>query len=115
MTAAGGIGANIGKRERVGRSIPDDVVAPPPDGGVIVPPRHRIAEQLLAFGQAERVKLENLAMDVGRHLPFVEHRAPGDVAGINRLRLRQKLRAHRGADAIGADEQIAALNRAVGE
>jgi hypothetical protein len=54
-------------------------------------------------------------MDVGWYLLFVEHRAPGHIAGIDGLRPRQELRAHRGADAVGADQQIAALTRAVGK
>ena len=54
-------------------------------------------------------------VDRRRNVALVEHGAPGDVAGIDRLRVRQELLAHGRAAAVGADQQIAALARAVGE
>ena len=69
----------------------------------------------LAFRQTESVVLENLGADVGGNFALVQHGAPGDVAGILRFELRQELLAHGGAPAVGADEQIAAHARAVGE
>ena len=113
--AAVRVGEKIDERPvGLGRPIPDDVVGAAADGGVVVAARHRIAEQLLAFRQAECVVLEYLAA-AGRHVALVDQRAPGDVAGIERLRLRQILLAHGGAHAIGTDQEIGALARAVGE
>ena len=59
--------------------------------------------------------LENLGADFGRHVALVEHGAPGDIAGVVRLHSRQELLAHGGAHAVGADQQVAGLARAVGE
>jgi len=75
--------ATESRRWQIDRPVQDNVVAAAVDGGVVIAARHRIAEQLLTFGQAKRVELENLAVGVGRYLCFVEHRAPGDLAGID--------------------------------
>ena len=115
MVAARGVGADIGERVATHRPVPDDIVAAAADRGVVVAPRHRIADQLLALGQAERIEIDHLAPQVRRHVGFVDRGAPGHIAGVSRLDFRQKLRAHRGADAVGADQKIAALARAVGE
>ena len=50
---------------------------------------------------------------VARHARLVQNGAPRHVAGIDRLCLRQELRAHGGTDAVGTDQQIAALPHAV--
>ena len=115
VTRAGCIGAHRRQRLRIGRPIPDDVVTAPAYRGIVVASGHRIADQLLALRQADRVEVENLAPDRRRHLRFVEHPAPGDIAGIERLRLRQELLAYRGAYAVGADQQFAAFARAIGK
>jgi hypothetical protein len=94
-------------------AIPNDVVTAASRHCIAVVARHWIAEQLLAFGQTECVKLENVAVGVARHARLVQNGAPGHVAGINRLCLRQELRAHGGTDAVGTDQQIAALPHAV--
>ena len=99
----------------IDRPVPDDIVGAPPDRGVVVAARHRIADELLALGQAEGVEVDHLAPQLRRHVGFVDRRAPGDVAGIARLDVGQKLRAHRGADAVGADQKIAAFAAAVGK
>ena len=44
-----------------------------------------------------------------------DQRAPGDVAGIERIELRQQLLAHGRADAVGADQQIGLRAAAVAE
>ena len=46
---------------------------------------------------------------------LVQKAAPGHVARIERLRLRQQLRPHRRAEAVGADQNVAAPRCAVGE
>ena len=56
-----------------------------------------------------------MRVDFRRHVALVEHGAPGDVAGVVRLAAGQELLAHRRAAAVGADQEIAALARAVGE
>jgi hypothetical protein len=109
----GCIGAHVVHGKRVGGPIPDDVVTAASGDCVAVVARHRIAEQLLAFGQAECVKLEDVTVRFARHARFVQHGAPRHVAGIDWLCLRQKLLAHGGADAVGADQHIAALAGAV--
>ena len=115
MMAARGVGADIGQRVAIDRPVPDDIVAAAADRGVVVAARHRIADELLAFGQAERIELDHLAPQLWRHVGFVDRGAPGHIAGVDRLDLRQELRAHRGADAVGADQQIAAFAGAVGK
>ena len=104
MMAARGVGADIGERVAIHRPVPDDIVGAAADRGVVVAPRHRIADQLLALGQAERIELDHLAPQLWRHVGFVDRGAPGHIAGVSRLDLRQELRAHRGADAVGADQ-----------
>ena len=115
MVAARGVGADIGQRVATHRPVPDDIVGAAADRGVVVAPRHRVADQLLALGQAERIELDHLAPQLWRYVGFVDRGAPGHVAGVSRLDVRQKLRAHRGADAVGADQKIAALAGAVGK
>lgn len=46
---------------------------------------------------------------------LVDQRAPGDIAGIRGLEAGEELAAHRGAQAVGADQELAAGLRAVGE
>ena len=115
MVTALRVGAHIGKCVAIGRPVPDDVVGAAAGLGVVVASRHRITDQLLAVGQAERIDLESVAPNVTRHIGFVEHRAPGDIAGVSGLELGQILRAHRRADTIGTDQQRAVLARTVGE
>ena len=47
--------------------------------------------------------------------PLVDKAAPGDVAGIERLRLGEQLRAHLGPEAVGADQHVRRLRRAIGK
>ena len=115
MVAARGVGADIGKRFATHRPVPDDIVAAAPDRGVVVAPRHGVTDQLLALGQAERIEVDHLAPKVWRYIGFVDRGAPGHIAGVSRLDLRQELRAHRGANAVGADQKIATLVAAVGK
>ena len=99
----------------VGRPIPDHVVAAVAAAQIVVRPGHRIAEELLAGRQAERHVLEQLAMDRGRNGLLRQQRAPGDVAGIERVEVGQELLAHGRADAVGADQQIGLHAAAVAE
>ena len=116
VAAAGGVGAEVGQRlVRVGRAVPDDVVGASPRLRLVVAAGNRIGQEQLALRQAEGVALENLGADVGRHLGLVEHGAPGDVAGVVGLQVRQELLAHGGAHAVGGDQQVSAHARAVGE
>ena len=46
---------------------------------------------------------------------LVDQPAPGDVAGIDRLHVGQHLGAHIGAEAVGADHEVAFGGAAVGE
>ena len=73
---------------------------------IVVRAGHRIAEELLAGRQAERHELEQLAVDRRRDGLLRHQRAPGDIAGIERLEVGQQLLAHGRADAVGADQQI---------
>ena len=57
-------------RALVRRPVPDHVVAAVPGPQVVVRPRHRIAEELLARRQAERHELEQVAMHVAAERRF---------------------------------------------
>ena len=54
-------------------------------------------------------------MHVGRKGALGDEPAPGDVAGIERLHVRQVLRPHAGAEPVRRDEEVARLARAVGK
>ena len=99
----------------VGRPVPDHVVAAMAGAQIVVRPRHRIAEKLLARRQRERHVFEQFAMDVRRKIALRDQRAPGAVAGIERHDLGQRLLAHRRADAVGADQQIGLDRLAIGK
>ena len=109
------VGAKVDQGVRVGRPVPDDVVGAAADLRLVVAPRDGIGQKQLAFRKAEGVALENFRPNGGRDFALVQHRPPGDVAGIVRHNLRQELLAHRGAHAIGGDEQVCAKPRAVGK
>src|SRR3984893_5286896 len=110
------IGAEINERlVGIGRAVPDDIVGAPADLRLVVAPGHGIGEEELAFRQTERVTLEDLRPDGGRHGALVQHGAPSQVARILRREVREKLLAHGGAPAIGANEQLAFDLLAVGE
>ena len=99
----------------VRRAIPDHVVAAVARAQVVVGTRHRIAEELLAGRQAERHVLEQLAVDRRRNGLLRQQRTPGDIAGIERIEIGQKLLAHGRADAVGADQEIGLGAAAVAE
>ena len=79
----------------VGGPVPHDVPAQVARAQVVARPRDRIAQELLAGRQVEREAGEDVARQDGGEGPLVGKAAPGDVAGIERLRLGQQLRAHR--------------------
>ena len=115
MMPAVGVGAKICQRVAIDRPVPDDVVGTSADRGAVVAPRHRVADELFAFRQAECIKIDQFAPNRRRHIGFVNRRAPGDIAGVVWLHAREELCAHGGAETIGADQEIAALVAAVGK
>ena len=106
VTPLSSVSSRCSSVRSVGRPVPDHIVAAMAGPQVVVGPGHRIAEELLAGRQAERHVLEQLAMDRRRNGLLRQQRAPGDVAGIERLEVGQKLLAHGRADAVGADQEI---------
>ena len=54
-------------------------------------------------------------MQIGRHVRFPHHAAPGHITRIARLHRFVELAAHRRAYAIGTDEQIACSLSAIAE
>src|SRR5262249_3711565 len=109
------VGAKIDQRVGVGRPVPDDVVGAAADLRLVVAAGNGVSQEQLAFRQTEGVAFKNLRPDVGRDFALVQHRPPGDVPGIVEHNVRQKLLAHRGANAVGTDKQVCANARAVGE
>ena len=97
------------------RAVPDEIVAPMPAPQIVVGPGHRIAEHLLVRRQAEGKVLEQLRVQRRRKVLLRHQPAPRRVAGIERRELGQILLAHRRADAVGADQNIAFGCRSVGE
>ena len=114
VAASGRIGVEIGERRRIGRPVPDDVVVAFPRPQIAVARRHRIGHREFATRNAERVALEQ-QRPVGRDLGLGGESAPGDIARIVGLDLRQNLRADRGTRAIGGDQQVAGRPRPIGE
>ena len=56
-----------------------------------------------------------LASVARREVGLVRRAAPDVIAGIDRLHVGRDLRAHAGADAVAADQQVGALDAALGE
>ena len=103
VAPAGRVGAEVDQRRiAVGGSVPDDVVGAAAGLGLVVAAGNGIGEEQLAVRQTERIALENLRPDLRRHVALIQHRAPGDVAGVIRFDIRQELLAHGGAHTIGA-------------
>ena len=86
-----------------------------PGAQIAVRPGHRIEQALLAGRQAERHRLEQLAMNRGRNGALGQQRAPRAIAGIERDGVGQALAAHRRAQAVGADQHVAFGGRAAGK
>src|SRR5262249_12953245 len=82
---------------------------------VVVEARNRIADDLLALGQEEHEVGKNAGERVWREIGLGRRPAPDVIAGIDRLYVRGDLRAHAGADAVGAEEQVGALHEALGK
>ena len=110
------VDAHLLQRPRVADAIPDEIVAAVARPQVVVEARDRIADHLLPLGQEEaRNTGKMLAQRLRREVGLVRRAAPDVVAGIDRLHLRRDLRAHAGADAVAADQEVGALDAAVGE
>jgi hypothetical protein len=73
------------------------------------------SEHHLAVGKAHCVLVEHLLMNFKRKSSLIHEAAPCHVARVARLDLRPEKLAHRRADAVCADQEIAALARPVGE
>ena len=99
----------------VGRAVPDEIEAAFAGARRVAETGHRVAEHVFARGKAEGEFRKQVAVGPGRQVIFVGQSAPGDVAGVTRRRVRRKLRAHRGADAVGTDQQVAPCRGAVAE
>ena len=98
----------------VGRPVPHDIAAAVSGAQIVVRPGDRIEQTLLAGRQAERHGLEQLAVDVGRNRALGQQRAPRAIAGVKRRNVGQALAAHRGAQAVGADQHVGFRRAAVG-
>ncbi len=88
---------------RLGRAVPHEIVAPVPGPQVIVRPCHRIAEHLLARRQAERHVHEQFGVHRRRNRILRDEGSPGRIARIERRDLGEEMRAHGGAQSVGAD------------
>ena len=106
---------HIGQRRAVDRAVPDDIVGAPPGRRVIIAARHRVTDDLLALGQTEGIKPDHFGPQFRRQVGFVDRGAPSHIARVVRLDVGQKLPAHRRADAVGADQQVAAFAGPVGK
>ena len=100
----------------LGGPVPDDVPAQVAAGAGRCRAPRRGSPGTARPGGRQKAKLANIvARQDGREAPLVGQAAPGDVAGIERLRLGEQLRAHGRAEAVGADQHVGRLRRAVGE
>ena len=59
--------------------------------------------------------VKHLGVQVGRDGVLRNQSPPRHVAGIDRGHFRKKLRPHRRAQSVGADQQVSLGNRTVGE
>ena len=89
------VGAKLRQRRLVGRTVPNEIVVAVADARVPVPRRYHVAQRQLALGHAEQVLPLEHRPSRGRDVPFRHQRAPGDVAGVVGLDIRQELTAHR--------------------
>src|SRR3984893_15326685 len=106
------VAAAVGKQAMqflflVGGPIPDEIVTALAGLKLVIGAGDRVAEHLLALRQAKREILEEIRVRARADFALRHEAAPGDVAGVERLRLGQILRPHRRANAIGADKEIA--------
>ena len=97
------------------RAIPDEIVAPVPFAQIVVRPRDRIAEHLFVRRQAERKILEQLRMQRRRKILLGDQSAPCRIARIERREFGEILLAHRGTDAVGADQNVSLGRHPVGK
>ena len=100
---------------RVADPVPDEIVAPVAGPQVVVESGDRIADDLLALRQEEHEIGKDAAQRFRREIGLVRRAAPDVVARVDRLHLRRDLRAHAGADAVAADQQVGAFDAALGE
>ena len=77
--------------------------------------RHRDRQHQFAVRKAEHHPVEHQVVKLGRKLVRLDHAAPGHIAGIAWRELGEKLRANRGMQSVGCDQQIALGARAVVE
>ena len=115
MLAAVVVDAHLPQRLRVADPVPDEIVAPAAGPQVVVESRDRIADDLLALRQEEDEIGKDALQRLGGEIGLVGRSTPDVIAGIDRLHLRRDLRAHAGADAVAAHQQIGALDAALGE
>ena len=67
------------------------------------------------FGQYSTKYGKDLAQRLRREVGFVRRAAPDVIAGVDRLQFGRDLRAHAGADAVAADQDVGVLDAAAGE
>jgi len=109
------IDAHVLERLGIADPVPDEIVAAVPGPQVVVEPRDRVADDLLALGQEEH-EVGKYALARRRGEGGLGRRAAPDViAGIDRLHFGRDLCADGGTDAVAAHQQIGALDAAIGE
>src|SRR5262249_44218180 len=107
--------AHLAQHPRVGGPVPADVVAAIPRAQAVVQPAPGIAAEVGPAADEDDVAVEDALARLGLQVPFLRRAAPDEIPGVDGLDFRRQLRAHGGAYAVAADQEVGALAAAAGE
>src|SRR5690242_5100203 len=100
------VDAHFPERLGIAHPVPDEIVATMTRSQIVVEPRNRISDHLLARGEKKREIGKDAAQGFRRKVDFTRRAAPDVIPGINGLHFGGELRAHAGTNTIAAHEQI---------
>src|SRR5215211_8630238 len=109
------VNAHLRQKLYVGDAIPDEIETAMTRSDVVVESGNRIADDLLLRRQKEREIRKDIFQCAWREIGLVRGAAPNVITSVDRLHVRQDLRANARAYAVCTDENVGILDTAIRE